>query len=93
MPPCVGLDGDVLELRTGSECCGELVGLSLCLTHPVRHGYVSAERAMVCPDVVLGEHGWCSVLCVAGEAYLLADEQMITTTVGPRQQLEAMTYQ
>ena len=32
--------------------------------------------------------------CVfVGGAYLLADEHMIITTVGPRQQAELMTYQ
>ena len=34
-----------------------------------------------------------SVLCVVGKAYLLTDEHMITTTVGPRQQQETKTYQ
>jgi hypothetical protein len=84
----------VLELGHLSECFGELVRLGLCLTHPVRTGYVGAIWAgMVCPDVELGEHGWCSVLCVDVDKHLLTDEHIITTMVGPGQQPEAKTYQ
>lgn len=87
--PGVGCDLDVFELGPSSESFSELVGLSLGLTYPVRAGYVGAVRAgVVCPDVELREHGWCSVLCVVGGAYLLTDEHMITIPVGPRQQLE-----
>ena len=92
--PGVRLDRHVLELGHLSECFGELVGLGLCLTDPVRPGDVGAIWAgVVCPDVELGEHGWCSVLCVDRQVNLLADEHMISTTVGPRQQSEAKTYQ
>ena len=92
--PGVRLHRHVLELGHPSECFGELVGLGLCLTHPVRPGDVGAIWAgMVCPDVELGEHGWCSVLCVDVGEHLLIDGYMITTTVGPRQHLRVLTHQ